>query len=397
VRGTEATVKQQLLKAIEDAARWVASDALGALGEPPEFCVERPPDPGSGDYATNIALVLARKANQPARFLAERLAAVLAKSCDFCGEVTVAGPGFINVTFRPDCLQAVVRQALTEDAAYGTCEALGGRRIQVGFPAADPNGPAHFGRGAAIGEVLASLVRAAGAEVVVADRPPSRVDRLVCIRGPHCLSDRASTASAPPAANCAAERRDVLVYQDVRLLRGGESVRTSKRGDGPVTLGELIDEVGSETARFFFLLRSHDSRLEFDLDLATAESERNPVYCVQSAHARVCGVLTEAGRRGLDAGASDLSPPTGTREVVLIRRIADLPDEIRLAALRDEPHRLTRYTVELAAALHAFCLECRVFDDDQGVSAACLCLAKAAGIALRNTLRLLAITAPERM
>jgi len=383
-------VKQQLRQALEEAARRVARDGCCALEGLPAFWVERPADPVLGDYATNLALVLARERREPPHPVAEDLAAALAAESDLCDKVAVAGPGFLNVAFRPNFLRAVVRRVLAEEAAYGSCEGLRGQRITIEFPAADPGGPLHFGRGAAIGEVLANLMVAAKAEVSTRGHPSGRVDRVVRIQGPDCPTDRRMAAGASPS-------QDSLAYGEVRLVRSGEPVLALRRGDGLLALEELIDEVGSETARFFFLLRSPDSWLDFDVDLATAESERNPLYFAQSAHARVCGVLRAAATRGLAAGDADLSPLSGTQEVALIRKIADLPDEIRGGALQNQPHRLTRYAVELAAALHAFHAECCVLGDNKGVSAARVCLTEAAGIALQNTLRLLAITAPERM
>lgn len=188
-----------------------------------------------------------------------------------------------------------------------------------------------------------------------------------------------------------------MVYQTVHVFSGGRPVRAAKRGGGPISLDKVIDEVTGDVSRFFFLLRSHDSRLDFDLDLARRDSTHNPVYYVQCAHARVCWALREAEQCGVFSGNADLSLLTQVEETALIGQIADLPDEVELGALRCEPHRLTRYALDLASALHTFCSECCVLSGDKELSRARMALAQAAGIALRNALSLLGVTAPERM
>ncbi|MDX9872733.1 MAG: arginine--tRNA ligase [Clostridia bacterium] len=189
----------------------------------------------------------------------------------------------------------------------------------------------------------------------------------------------------------------IILMQLVRLYRKGEIVRMSKRSGQYVTLSELVEEVGRDAARFFFVMRSADSHLDFDLDLAKQESNDNPVYYVQYAHARINSIIKAYPGKMPDPAGIDFDVLTEAGEVELIRKIADLPDEIAEAALNREPHRMTRYAHELASLFHSFYNSCRVLCDDEQLCAARLILVDAARITLRNVLELLGITAPERM
>jgi len=193
---------------------------------------------------------------------------------------------------------------------------------------------------------------------------------------------------------------EVLIVQLVRLLRGGEVVRMSKRGGDIVTLDEVIEEVGSDAARFFFLLRSADAHLDFDLDLATLESEENPVYYVQYAHARLCSLFAKARERGVELpepGGFDASLLEDESEEELIRLMARFPLEVLEAAEAREPHRMTRYARDLASAFHAFYTRCRILGEEPALEGARLALAAAARQVLRNVLSILGVSAPERM
>jgi arginyl-tRNA synthetase len=189
----------------------------------------------------------------------------------------------------------------------------------------------------------------------------------------------------------------VILMQLVRLFRQGEIVRMSKRSGQYITLSELIDEVGKDAARFFFVMRGADSHLDFDLDLAKAESSENPVYYVQYAHARVCSILKASVDEVPSYEQVDFSLLKEEAELDLIRKIADLPDEIVQAAVSYEPHHLTRYAHELASLFHSFYNSCRVLVDDVELRKARLALIEATRITLRNVLRLLGVSAPERM
>lgn len=274
-------------------------------------------------------------------------------------------------------------------------------------------------------------------------------------------------------------RLEVILYQLVRLLRGKEVVRMSKRSGQYITLDELVEEVGRDAARFFFVMRSADSQMDFDLDLAKSQSSENPVYYVQYAHARIHSLLkmakavdpslggagmqeaggptggtahgaagpsgaggqeegdptggttheatgpsgagmqeaggytsgtthgatgpSEAGGQEAGAGAPRLWPGADLRRLAhpaereLIRKLADLPEEIVQAAVDREPHRLPRYAMDLAALYHSFYTECRCLVDEMPLRQARLQLCDAARVVLRNTLELIGVSAPERM
>lgn len=189
----------------------------------------------------------------------------------------------------------------------------------------------------------------------------------------------------------------VILMQLVRLYRGGEIVKMSKRSGKYVTLDELIEEVGKEAARFFFIMRSPDSALDFDLDLAKAESSDNPVYYVQYAHARICSILSVAGGKTPQAADVDLSLLTEENERVLIRKLAEWPQEVADAARELAPYHLAYYAKELANAFHSFYNSCKVLTDDARLRDARLALVDCTRITLRNVLTLLGLSAPERM
>lgn len=192
----------------------------------------------------------------------------------------------------------------------------------------------------------------------------------------------------------------ILVYQLVRLFRGGELVRMSKRTGDLVTLREVLNEAGKDATRFFYLMRSHDSPLDFDLDLAKRQSEENPVYYVQYAHARICSLLRKAVERGVafpSVEEADLSLLGHETEVALMKRLSELPDEVQFAGLQLAPHRLTAYALDVARAFHLFYTHCRVLGAEPEVSKARLLLVEATRIVLKNTLHLMGISAPEQM
>lgn len=189
----------------------------------------------------------------------------------------------------------------------------------------------------------------------------------------------------------------VILMQLVRLYRGGEIVKMSKRSGQYVTLDELIEEVGKEAARFFFIMRNPDSALDFDLDLAKAESSDNPVYYVQYAHARICSILSVAGVDTPKAQDVDLSLLNEEAERVLIRKLAEWPQEVADTARELAPYHLAYYAKDLATAFHSFYNSCKVLTDDTALRDARLALVDCSRITLRNVLQLLGLTAPERM
>lgn len=185
----------------------------------------------------------------------------------------------------------------------------------------------------------------------------------------------------------------VLLYQLV-MVKGG---RLSKRAGNIITLRELVKEVGADACRFFFLSRSADSQMEFDLDLAKRQSNENPVYYVQYAYARIAGILRTAAERGVSPERGDLQLLRHPTELALVRKMLLLPELIETISRTHEPHHLPYYAGELATAFHAFYTECRVVSDDVELTKARLKLTAAAGLVLARVLHLMGMTAPERM
>ena len=191
---------------------------------------------------------------------------------------------------------------------------------------------------------------------------------------------------------------DVSVVQLVKVLRGGAEVKMSKRSGEFVTLRDLIDEVGPDAARYFFLMRRGDAQLNFDLDLATSQTDENPVFYVQMAHARVSGIFRVAGvtPERVDADVHlDALPAPEDRE--LLKKLTAFPDIAARAAVEREPHRVTGYLEELARLTHGWYHKCRVLGEPPDVERARLALARATRIVLANGLTLLGLTAPDRM
>ncbi|HVO90507.1 MAG TPA: arginine--tRNA ligase [Casimicrobiaceae bacterium] len=194
---------------------------------------------------------------------------------------------------------------------------------------------------------------------------------------------------------------DYVLHKMVTVMRSGEEVKISKRAGSYVTLRDLVDEVGRDAVRFFLVSRKADTEFVFDIDLARSQSEENPVYYVQYAHARVCSVLKQAGI-SLDAAAArlaevDLAPLQSPYEVALLRRLADFPGEIATAARELAPHQVTFYLKDLAQEFHSYYNAERFLVDDERVKRARLALVIATGQVLRNGLRVLGIAAPEQM
>jgi arginyl-tRNA synthetase len=190
------------------------------------------------------------------------------------------------------------------------------------------------------------------------------------------------------------DRLAVLLVQLVSVKRGGEAIRMSRRAGVGITLEEMLDEVGPDAVRYFFLLRSSDAHMEFDVDLAKQQSNENPVYYAQYAHAR----LSNVRKFGADVHADPVYQRLDSEwELDLLRAMVRWPDVVREAAESLEPHRLAFYTNELAAKVHVFYKNVRVVTDDQPLSAARLRLSEAARVTLANALGLMGVSAPERM
>jgi arginyl-tRNA synthetase len=194
---------------------------------------------------------------------------------------------------------------------------------------------------------------------------------------------------------------DYVLHQMVTVMKGGEEMKISKRAGDYVTVRDLVDQAGRDAVRFFFLLRKADSQLVFDIDLARSQSEENPVYYVQYAHARVCSVLDKAGIPLASANSrllhADLSALSSDYEQALLRRLADFPDEMALAARELAPHLVTFYLRELAAQFHSYYNAEQFLVDDLRVREARLALVVATGEVVRNGLAVLGVSAPQKM
>lgn len=560
-----SAVREHISKALMQAIERAQHAGELTVGELPKFMVERPPHESFGDFATNIAMILARQLKCEPRDIASVIVKHLTFDDDLVERVEVAGAGFINFYLRPDWLWDVVREAISEDAQYGHSDIGQGTAVQVEFVSANPNGPLHLGhgRGGVVGDVIARLLEAVGYNVqrefyindaansaqmrkfgrslearylqllgqpaqvpedgykgeyvidiareilnesgeryihmpaeerveaftalakekmlrkqrevlerfgirfdawvseqwlydegrvqdalerlqssghtyeqdgaiwlrtttfgddkdrvlIRSDGTPTylaadvayhvyKFERgfktLIDVWGPDHHGYITRLKAALQALGYDANRLHIIVHQIVRLFKEGELVPMGKREGELITLEQVLDWVGTDAARFFLLMRSADSHLDFDVTLATKESQENPVYYVQYAHARACSIFKQAKMDehpalNVPREQVNLSLLTHPAERALMREIAELPDVVREAALRFEPHRLTSYAHQLATAFHGFYTECRVLSEDVPLSAARLMLVDASRIAVRNTLMLMGVSAPEQM
>lgn len=225
-------------------------------------------------------------------------------------------------------------------------------------------------------------------------------DRVIDVWGADHHGHVARMKYAMDAVGVDGEKLEVVLMQLVRLMRNGEVARMSKRTGKAITLDDLLEEIGIDAARFFFNMRNAGSHFDFDLDLAVEQSNNNPVFYVQYAHARICSIirlLEESGKKVKSATEINREILVKEEEFNLLRQIAELPDEIKAAAETLEPSKLTRYSVELANTFHSFYNECHVNIEDEELSYARLKLIDCARIALANVLELLKVEAPEKM
>lgn len=524
----------------------------------PDFVVEVPREKAHGDFAVNVAMLLAKEAKMSPRNIAQLIVEDLRDEEKLLEKTEIAGPGFLNLFLNTSWVYEVLPRVISEDLKYGYSAYGGGEKIQVEFVSANPTGLLHMGnaRGAALGDTLSNLLEAAGYDVTrefyindagnqienfgkslearylqlhgqdvafpeegyhgedLVDTVKNIIkqakdkylnidsalrrefliqkaleEKLTAIRNDlahfgvdydiwfseQSLHDsgaitrtlqilqekgyiyekegalwfkstlfgdekdevmvRSNGVPTYFAADIAYHKNkfergfnkviniwgadhhghvarmkgsmkalgynednlQIILMQLVRLYRAGEIVRMSKRSGQYITLSELVEEVGKDAARYFFVMRSPDSHLDFDLDLAKEESADNPVYYVQYAHARINSIIKAFPEAIPSVASVDFKLLKEQAELDLIRKIADLPEEIIGAAVNKEPHRMTRYAHELAALFHSFYNSCRVLTDDKALREARLLLVDAARITLRNVLGLLGVSAPERM
>ena len=197
-----------------------------------------------------------------------------------------------------------------------------------------------------------------------------------------------------------ANNLEIMLLQMVRLYRNGDIVKLSKRTGETITLRELMDEVGTDAARYFFCMRSLDSQLDFDMTLATEKSNENPVYYIQYAHARICSIarqLAEAGIEAVPTSELKLDTLVAPEELALIKKMGEYPELLARAARERAVHSVATYAYELAGLFHSFYNQCRILGVDKDVQQARIALVKAVGHTIRHALGILGVSAPERM
>lgn len=546
--------KEQLKQQIKQA---VIQAGLANESEMPEVILESPKDKAHGDYATNMAMQLARIAKKAPRAIAEDIKANLDMDKASIKQVDIAGPGFINFFMDTSYLNELIPTILEKGSDYGK-SADKQERIQVEFVSANPTGSLHLGhaRGAAVGDTLCNILDRAGYEVSreyyindagnqinklalslearymqalgmdkempedgyqgqdivqfgkdLAEKEGDRLlqldekerynyfrdyglereleklkkdlkefgvefdvwfsetslyssgkidkaltklhergetfeeegatwfrsttygddknrvliksdgsytyltpdiayhqdkldrgfDKLINIWGADHHGYIPRMKAAIEALGYKREQLEVEIIQMVNLFKDGEKMKMSKRTGKAVTLRELMDEVGIDAMRYFFSMRSSDSHLDFDMDLAVSRSNENPVYYVQYAHARVCSMLRQGKEMDLKEDA-DLSLISSEKEMDLLKKLGELPEAIAEAAEKRMTHRITNYAFELAAALHSFYNAERVLDPENlELSAARFKLMQAVQQTIQNTLEIIGVTAPEKM
>lgn len=223
--------------------------------------------------------------------------------------------------------------------------------------------------------------------------------QIVNIMGPDHHGHILSMKAAHKALGFEEQLFDVLVAQHVSLLSGGQRVKMSKREGKFVTMEELLDQVGKDAARYFFVMRGANTHLDFDIEVAQKQTDENPVFYVQYAHARICSLLKKCAERGLHPArlAQDYSLLTEDEAFLLLKEILEYPQWVVESARNYEPHRIVVFLHNLAADFHLFYTKHRILDAPPDVGRARLGLAAAVQIVLRNALELLGVSAPEQM
>jgi arginyl-tRNA synthetase len=270
-------------------------------------------------------------------------------------------------------------------------------------------GPDHHGYIGRLHAVLAALLESPNASRLAPNASLDEVEYSIY----RSAEERDACRSAQSEAQ---QKLEVVIFQIVRFLKDGKPAPMRKRDGNIYELRDLVNELGAamapnaekaeqqrigrDVARFFYLMRSHETHLDFDIDLATKQSDENPVFYAQYAHARICSVIRKAEETGLRHQALGVRTDllTHVRETALIKKILDLQMEVARCAEDYGVHRLTTYAVELARTYHHFYDACRVIQTDEPeLTQARLALCEAARIALRATFQLLGVSAPERM
>ena len=224
--------------------------------------------------------------------------------------------------------------------------------------------------------------------------------RMIDLWGPDHHGHIGRMQAALRALGFGADALEVIIVQQVNLLSNGQPIKMSKRAGEFITLRDLMDDVGADCAKFFFLMRSTSAHLDFDLDLARRQNDENPAYYVQYAHARVASLLRFAAEKGLAPAAGQPLPDAEVsipEAATLIRKLSCFPEVVRGAAAAREPHRIPTYLMETAADFHRYYHVCRVVTEDVARSRARLLLVAATRQTIANGLSLMGVSAPERM
>jgi arginyl-tRNA synthetase len=422
-----------LADAIVVAVRGVVADCGLDVPVPVSAVVERPRAPGSGDYATPVALQLARAARRPPRELAEALAARLRKEAGVAG-VDVAGPGFLGISLTAESLGEIARTAVRSGAGYGLATTSGeargdradDRADDVDVVGAGPAGTVTLAaaRRAVVGEALARLLEAAGGPAGSADlAKQANADLANADLAKPANADLAKPANADLAKPANADLADsagltagtasppgiateVVAGQVVRLTRAGTPVVGPEWAGSHPTLNDLIDAVGVDTARYSLVRARLNAPLDLDLDVLTRQLSGNPAFWVRYTHARLASLVRNAADFGLvldleGIEGADVALLTDPREGELLRAVGELPRVVASAARLCAPDRLAAYLEELVGIYHRFGGTWRVTpwgdEEPTAVSGARLLLAEATRLVLANGLRLLGVGAPERM
>lgn len=527
--------------------------AARGLGAPDDIepLLERPRESSHGDWATNVAMVLAKPLRSRPREIAERLRDSMKLESAGVSKIEIAGPGFMNFWIDRGTIASGLSAIIASDTAYGTSNVGGGRVVNVEFVSANPTGPLHVGHGrqAALGDAIATLLEVTGwrvtrefyyndagvqidnltasvearineirgtpsaipeggyhgeyikelAERYVAesdglsvrefavrelrkeqdldlqafgvkfdhyflesslytdgmveqtvkelmssgrtyenegalwlrttdfgddkDRVMRKRDgtytyflpdvayhvtkwkrgfrRAIDVQGAdhHSTTTRVRAGLQALDMGIAPGYPEYVLHQMVTVMKHGEEVKISKRAGSYVTVRDLVNEVGRDAVRYFFLMRKSDSQLIFNVDLAASQSEENPVYYIQMAHARMCGIFRVGGIdpalvTGEDVNFSVLTEP---EETELIKALVDFPALVESAAETLEPHRVATYLLETARLAHLWYHKHHVLEQGDELTRARLALARGTQIVLRNGMRILGVTAPERM
>ncbi|PWU67014.1 arginine--tRNA ligase [Gracilibacillus dipsosauri] len=549
-------MQDNLKMAIKQA---VLSAGLAKEEEIPAIVLEQPKDKAHGDYATNMAMQLARIAKKAPRQIAEEIVQKLDQTKGSIKKVEIAGPGFINFFMDNQYLTNLIPTILEQGEQYGKTNVGKGEKIQVEFVSANPTGDLHLGhaRGASVGDALCNILDKAGYDVsreyyindagnqinnlalsvkarymqalgkdypmpedgyhgadiigigeslakeygeellsqpaeeqdrffrkyglefelekLAKDLEQFRVtfdnwfsetslyqedrivpaidllrekgyifekdgatwfrttdfgddkdrvlvkqdgsytylspdiayhknkldrgfDKLINVWGADHHGYIPRMRAAIQALGYNADTLEVEIIQMVNLFENGEKIKMSKRTGKAVTLRELMDEVGIDAMRYFFVMRSADSHLDFDMDLAKSQSNDNPVYYVQYAHARICTMLKQAAEKGIQPTDYDASLLQSEKAEDLLKQLGDFTQVVADAASNRTPHRVTQYIFDLASALHSFYNAEKVInEDDIEATKARLALMEAVKITLANGLRLIGVHAPESM